>query len=254
VDVLPLIRTTIAQTRLFSGWPAEILDRIAQGSELHTYRSGDFVLRRSVRSDHMIVLESGTLVSQRTLKNGKLIVFDFLMPGQSTSHIAVLDGQAPAFDIVARTSTAQCVLIPRLTLLEAIGNDPVRLMDIIQFLCRRTRLDYEAIHSRTVDSLRCQIAKQLIYWVRGTNAADISRVPFAVSQDDLAAILGASRQTINREIVALAREGIVSQSYRNIEIADIDRLVAIIEEEDPAGPEISDALFNRPKNLFRATD
>jgi CRP-like cAMP-binding protein len=250
-----LVRTTIAQTRLFAGWPPHVLDAIAGGSELRSFKSGEAAIRMGEPSQHMVLVVTGAFRVQRTLKNGRTIVFDFLLPGQSTSHLALFDGIAPAFDIVAKTD-ARCVFISRETLLAAIGRDPDRLMDIIQFLCRRTRMDYEGTHLRIGNSLRCQIAKLLAYWARGPERPDAKGacVPFALSQDDLAAMLGCSRQTVNRELAELAKRGIVTQSYRKIEINDIPALMALMESEDPDRPGVTDAVFARPKNVLRASD
>lgn len=250
-----LVRTTIAHTRLFADWPPHILDAIACGSELRSFKSGEAAIRMGEPSHNMVVVVSGAFRVERKLKNDKAIVFDFLLPGQSTSHLAVFDGVAPAFDIVAKTD-ARCVFIPRETILAAVGRDPDRLMDIIQFLCRRTRMDYEGTHLRIGNSLRCQIAKLLVYWARGPErpGATAACVPFALSQDDLAAMLGCSRQTVNRELAALGKLGIVTQSYRKIEINDIPALMTIMDSEDPDRPGITEAVFARPKNVLRASD
>jgi CRP-like cAMP-binding protein len=254
-DTQTVILATLAQTRLFADWPVEVRQAIAASSLLQSVADGDYVLRRGVPSDHMVVVASGVLASQRTVKSGKVVVADFLLPGQSTSHLAVLDGFPPSFDVVAR-APSRVVLIPRDAFLEAIRSSPERLYDVILFLCRRTRFDYEGSHLKAGNSLRCQIAKMLIYWARGTgiHSEGSFRVPVLLTQDDLAAILGAARQTINREIAALAKQGIVAKRYKQIEVLDAAALTAIIDAEDPTPLDMQAALFARPKNLMNASD
>ncbi len=232
-----------------------MLDDLTSASTYKHFSHGEPILRMGMPSSSMVVIAAGTAVSQRTLKTGKTVVFDFLFPGQSTSHLAVFDGEAPAFDIIAK-GAVEVVFVPREALLAAVAQDPARLMDIIKFLCRRTRLDYEGTHMRVANSLRCQIAKLLLYWGRGPQVPSEEgfRVPVALSQDDLAAVLGVSRQTVNREITSLTREGILSRRYRQIFVTNAAALIAICDAEDVSSPGMQDALFGRPKSVFNATD
>jgi CRP-like cAMP-binding protein len=250
-----LIRTTLANVRLFALWPTAVLDSLSAGSSYRRYGAGEVILRMGVPTNHMVVIANGTACSQRTLKNGKTVVFDFLFPGQSTGHLALFDNEAPAFDIMAK-SDVEVVLVPREVLLAAVSQDTGRLMDIIQFLCRRTRFDYEATHMRIANTLRCQIAKLLLYWGRGPQQHGDAgfKVPVALSQDDLAAVLGVSRQTVNREINTLTKEGLLSRRYRQIFVVDAPGLLAILEAEDVDAPGMKAALFARPKSVFNATD
>jgi len=250
-----LIRTTLANVRLFAGWPSTVLESLSAASSYRRYANGETILRMGVPANILVVVAAGTAMSLRTLKNGRIVAFDFLFPGQSTGHLAALDGEAPAFDIIAK-GDVECVLVPREAFVAAIGRDPDRLWDVVQFLCRRTRLDYEGQHMRIANSLRCQIAKLLLYWGRGSEPPgnDGFKVPVAISQDDLAAVLGVSRQTVNREVNGLTKDGILSRRYRQIHVDDPAALNAIIEAEEVQAPAMDKALNHRPRSVFSATD
>ncbi len=172
-----------------------------------------------------------------------------------TSHLAALDGEPPAFDIVAR-GPAEMVFIPRVAFLDAIARDPERLMDVIQLLCRRTRLEYEANYMRAANTLRCQLAKVIVYWSRGLADAqgNSAEIPIDISQDDIAAFFGRARQTINREINGLIRDGILARSYMKIRVLDVRALMAIIDAEEPDSWAWRDRLFSRPANVLKGSD
>jgi len=254
-DSCTVIRNTLARTRLFGDWPAEVLDELAAASTLRSFHNGEAILRAGKPSGHMVVVAKGTLLSQRTLPSGKVVVFDFLLPGQTTSHIAVLDGFPPANDCIAK-GEADVILVPRESIMKVIRHDADRLFDVVQYLCRRTRFDYEAVLNATGISLRCRIAKMLVWWARGWEepSAEGFQVPMAISQDDLAALMGRSRQTINRELVALTRDGVLARNYRRLTVIDVAKLTEIIDSEDPGTPEMRAALFERPKHTFKAAD
>jgi len=50
-------------------------------------------------------------------------------------------------------------------------------------------------------------------------------------QEDLAVLVGVSRQTLNRHLNALEREGIVRLAYAEITVRDLPRLLALCADE-----------------------
>ena len=56
-----------------------------------------------------------------------------------------------------------------------------------------------------------------------------------LSQDELAAMLGVSRQSLNRELMALHADGFVSSAYARITLHDVAALSALAGREG-AGP------------------
>ncbi len=247
------IPDVLSRVRLFAGWPDAALERLCAAASLRKYSPGATVLAMNGELPYLVVLARGLLSVQRTLPSGKTVVFDFMMPGQSTSHITVFDGQPNAFDIVARAES-EIVLIPREAILRVVRHDADRLFDVIQFLCRRARLDYESIHLRVANTLRCQLAKMILYWGRGSEVPSGFEVPVALSQDEFASLFGNSRQSVNRELARMVKEGMLALRYKRLYVVDVAKMAKIIQDEDPPPPSIDKALFERPKESFPAAD
>lgn len=248
------IRAVLAKVRFFADWPASQLDELAAASHMRRYADGEMVLQTGQPARHMVAIARGSLRAERTLANGKTVSLGYLLAGQVTGHLAILDGEPPALDAIAN-GEADMVLISGSAFLKLISNDPVRLMSVIKSLCRRTRLDYEAIILRVGNSRRVQIAKLIGYWARGAEQDKSGRydLDIDITQDQIAAQLGCTRQTVNRLIKQMVEDGILARPYGQIRIHDMDKLNAIIETEGPVPREVQ-KLMEQPEGVMKGGD
>ena len=249
-------KATVMRVRVFSAWPEKIIDKLIEDADLRRYKDGEHVLRAGDMANVMAIVAGGTFVSQRLKPDGEYMIFDYLLQGQATGFVAVLDGLPASFDIVAR-GESDMVLIQRKSLLAAIALDPGRCWpDLVAMLGRRMRLEYEGTFMRTALSVRCQLAKLVLYWARGqvTGANGELRIPVAISQEDIAAMLGKSTVTISKEITALIKDGLLARAYKQIQITNPAGLERIVEREDPGSLQRSAALLNQSGAIFTGAD
>ncbi|MBS0277227.1 MAG: Crp/Fnr family transcriptional regulator [Proteobacteria bacterium] len=248
------IRAILKQTHLFSGWPSRLIDTLMEGTELRRYSDKEVAIGYRAPSPYFVVVANGNFVVQRPRADGDVMIIDYLMPGQATSYLAVLDDMPAAFETVA-SGEGELVLIPRAALAASLALDPARYRDIVLMLCRRLRIEYENVFMRTTNSVRCQIANLILYWARGQiEAPGGVRIPVGISQENMAAVLGKSRPTINKEIGALIGEGILARSYRQIQILNVRALIDIIERENPGSRKANESIFGKPNGILRTSD
>jgi CRP/FNR family cyclic AMP-dependent transcriptional regulator len=96
---------------------------------------------------------------------------------------------------------------------------------ICRLLAARTRTLYGMVEDATLRSTSARVARRLLLLARGdaTQAPD-ARPVVPVSQEALAMMLGITRQTLSRELKALAARGAISLGYGRIEIVSPERL------------------------------
>lgn len=248
------IRDLVSHTHVFLDWPKPLIDKLMDGAQLRRFSDGEFALRGGETSPKLALVAKGAFICQRAEKDGNKIIFDYLMPGQATSHLAVFDGHPAVFDIVSH-GESEMVFIARKALMDAIALDPQRLMDFILMFCRRIRLEYENVYMRTASSVRGQLARIILYWLRGQDpAVGTLRVPVGISQENIAAMLGKSRPTINKEIGAMIDEGILARRYRRLEVLNVKALVDIVEQESPGFMATNIQIFTKPSGVLNAAD
>jgi CRP/FNR family transcriptional regulator, cyclic AMP receptor protein len=86
------------------------------------------------------------------------------------------------------------------------------------------------VEDATLRSTRVRVARRLLLLARGdATQARETRPVVPVSQEALAMMLGVSRQTLSKELQALAQEGAVMLGYGRIAIASLARLQQVGE-------------------------
>jgi CRP-like cAMP-binding protein len=248
------VQNFLKRVHLFSVWPAPLIEKLAADSELYRYTDGEVAIPRAVNSSRLGIVVSGSFVAQRPRADGDAMIADYLMPGQAIAYLSVLDGFPPLFDVVA-SGESEMLMIARKTLLDIFAADPARYSDFVLMLCRRLRREHENTYMRTTNSVRCQLARVILYWARGQMGAGKSaRIPVGISQEDIAAMLGKSRPTINKEIGALISEGVLARSYRQIQVLDVQALIDIADRENPGTTKMNEAIFAKPSGILMTSD
>jgi CRP/FNR family transcriptional regulator, cyclic AMP receptor protein len=251
-DPAATIRATLERTRLFASWPPETLARLTAGSELRHYKHDEMPCRQGDDTGAGIwVVATGRLYCSRSWPNGRHILFDLLPPGQMTGFLGVFDGEPMAFDYTADGDTS-VVYIPRPLFLDVVLPDAALMRQVVLMLCRRSRIDYEHIQLKTIDSPRVQIAKAILYHARGSGEAG-QDPNVNISQEIVASLLGLTRQTVNRELAPMIRDGILARGYVHLEVKDVERLMEIAGSEEPLSEAAKIILQGAPKPLHSAS-
>jgi CRP/FNR family transcriptional regulator, cyclic AMP receptor protein len=250
------IRAALERTRVMSGWPSEAVDEICANAEIKIYSDGERLHSAGDTIDAIWIVIEGSLLLSKSWQNGRRFLYSFLRPGQSSGVLPVFDGLPAAYDVIARGQAA-AIVIPGNAMRSAASHHPQVALQIISFLCRRTRTDYEAIELHAMNSVRCRIAKTILWIARGHNPAMASEeivIDPRISQEDLADVVCAARQSVNRELRRLMREGILKQRYRTLVILDHARLVRVAGEDEALSPVAQSRLVPVEAHLYPTTD
>jgi CRP-like cAMP-binding protein len=90
----------------------------------------------------------------------------------------------------------------------------------VRLLCQRHRLAIDHIASLRTLPTHARIAQMLIFLSRRSGAEGAADESVCLSQEDLAAMIGTSRQTINSELKLLQRRGLIECRYAKILLRD----------------------------------
>jgi CRP/FNR family cyclic AMP-dependent transcriptional regulator len=239
-DKLKLIEQTLRATRLFGGWPEPRIHEAVAAAELWQYSEGEIVAERYDTARGLWVVAAGSLTSYRDSPAGRHMVGGLNWPGDVIGLLPMLDGHVMPHSHSARTSSL-LVLIPAATMRAILRADTQALASTAHFAAMRNRTDYEALYTKTIDTKRCQLAKYLAYLPRRAvylsegapgDKGWIDPAPLDVTQDELAAMLGVARQTINRLMTPFLRDKILERKGNAVRVVSFKRLLAIIEEDE----------------------
>lgn len=141
-------------------------------------------------------------------------------PGTWFGEVSTLDGGPRPHDAVAFGPTRMLHLsMPAFARLA--GTIPALYHDLGRLVCLHQRAALDFIAQAIALPLPTRLAKLLADRTRTDDAV------LRIRQEDIAAMLAVSRQTLNRHLAALARAGVVRLAYARIEVIDRARLFAL---------------------------
>lgn len=200
---------------------------LERGSQIKNFPKGSCVYVPSDASRHLLFLHEGRVRLSDTTPDGKLAVLGFIEPGE-------LFGELVLVDRGRREERAEVVMDSTIVMLS--GESVVNLMQHVSLLAlqvtklmgqRRKRVE------RRVKSLLFRSNRDRLIILLIDLAEQYGEVPFPagevrigikLSHQDLAALIGATRESVTLLLGGLQADGFIRYGRRQIVICDFQRL------------------------------
>ncbi|PQA79442.1 Crp/Fnr family transcriptional regulator [Rhodoferax sp. TS-BS-61-7] len=217
--------------RWFTQLPAEFAQALLQIAKLRTLQTGDALFLRDSAPCGLYALVSGAIrisgqSGQRNDAREALLVV--LTPPQWFGEISVFDGSVRTHH--AHAAEPSTVLqVPHEELLAWLQAHPAHWRDLAVLMADKLRMAFVSMEEQTVLSAPLRLARRLVGMAQGygQRADDGStRRVLAITQEELALMIGVSRQTTNQILNALKAQHIVRIQRGELEILDLPALRA----------------------------
>ncbi len=221
-DERPLIERALRWTEGFSRWPERCLSELSAAARLERYERGDLIANPDGDEPVVLAVISGYMLARRIGAVGSRASFDVIGPGQVVEMTQALGVQDSSyFDYVAH-SDAVIVHIPAAALLGMLEAEPALWKDALRMALREQREAFDGLIDRFVGGLRQRLTATIdrLATLHGVSEGAKQSLRLRLTQEDLAAMLQVSRQSINRELQSLHRSGVVSPDYNSLTILD----------------------------------
>lgn len=209
---------------LLSSWgPAELEDLLSRAT-LHTMRKGDVLLHQGDPGDSLVILLDGTLRISMVSSNGREIILDYAEAGSVLGEIALLDGGERTASVTALGEGRYLRLGAR-AFREVLERHPSIAWRLLREMARRLRNANLTIESDRAYASGPRLARTLQRLMqRGEGPAALR---LSLSQSELGAFAGISRENINRQLGAWADSGIVALENGRVRVLDTETLEEI---------------------------
>lgn len=205
---------------LFVGLPTEELENLVGALRRRACRAGDVIFRQDDPGVSLYVIESGVVKVQRTSPDGKQVILAILSGGDIFGELAVLDGEPRSADAVAKEDCALLVL-DRADFLHFIERHPIAATRLLATLSRRLRRTDQLVQDAAFLDVSARLARVLLTLTEGL-AGDAK--PAALTQSELAAMVGATRESVNRWLRHFQRRGLVEYQGGTVRVLQRDEL------------------------------
>lgn len=173
-----------------------------------------------------MVLKGGILNSNVS-EDGRETVYSYVTEGKLWGLVAAIDGGVAPYDGWARGDT-ELAMFPSAYVHTLLDQNPELYRLIAQALSYRLRKAFAAVDDLALANLRQRIARHLCTLAMsiGRDGQDGAPISIRLKQEDIAAMAGGTRSSINRELVHFENEGALKRNYGCIEITDLNALLA----------------------------
>jgi CRP-like cAMP-binding protein len=209
----------------FAGCDAALQARLLSAGRRLQLGPGQALFERGARAEGLCCVLKGALRVGATQADGSASLLAWLEPGQWFGEISLLDGLPRTHDAIADGPTTVW-LLPHGELLDWLGAHPACWRDVARLACAKLRLSFEVLEDIAQLPLPQRLAKRLALVAEGYGHG-APRRRIRLPQEQLALMLGVSRQTVSKALHALADQGLVAVHYGEIELLDPAALRAL---------------------------
>ena len=228
-------REAINAGRWFSSLSPSLRHDILRCAYVKRFKDADLISARGDPPDEWIACAKGAVRVSSTSISGKQVTLTYVEPGIWFGDVAIFDGDRRTHDAYAHgESTILCVARGDL---RKILSQHVELYEaLLRLHARRIRQLYGLVEDLNTLPLRARLAKQLIHLVRSYGVPSLSnaqemRISLHLAQEELAQLLGASRQRVNQELKTMEREQSIRIEPGGLIVRNRDALMRIVEAD-----------------------
>jgi CRP-like cAMP-binding protein len=210
---------------LFQWLPEEVRGAFLRDARVRSYAAGDIIYQEGEPGDHMYRLASGNVRLFVARASGHEIIYRLFEPGDCF-------GVSSLIDQAQRPQTAEAGSDVEVQVLSRAAFDRLRTEHrvfedgLLRLLARQMRLLSTFNADSHLNDLPARVASRIITAAQsfGVDAGPGVRLSVHLPQSELASMVGASRQSINKVLRQFQDDGLITIEYGNLVIRAWDSL------------------------------
>jgi CRP/FNR family cyclic AMP-dependent transcriptional regulator len=215
----------LTKAPLFAGLDDEAARALSATMGTIRLGKGDVLFREGDAEDRLYVVITGKIKLGRSGSAGRENLLAILGPGQ-------MFGELSLFDPGPRSSTATAVTACEIRTLEHdelkgwLAGRPEVAQGLLAQLAARLRRANDVVADLVFSDVPGRVAKQLLELAGrfGDRRDDGLHVHHDLTQEELAQLVGASRETVNKALADFAARGWIRLEPRSVTILDVERV------------------------------
>ncbi|MGI8953226.1 MAG: Crp/Fnr family transcriptional regulator [Nocardioidaceae bacterium] len=215
----------LRQAPLFSGLDDEAAESLGSSMSSSQLRRGDVLFHEGDSGDRLYVVTDGKVKLGRTSADGRENLLAILGPGQMFGELSLFD---PGPRSATATAVTDCDLqsLSHDDLNTWLTNHSNVARALLHQLAARLRRTNDVVADLVFSDVPGRVAKALIDLSTrfGRKADDGIHVHHDLTQEELAQLVGASRETVNKALADFAMRGWLRLEPRSVVILDPERL------------------------------
>jgi adenylate cyclase len=216
----------LLRTPVFARLPAKLAASMRPRVHRRVFAAGAYLAREGEPATSMLVIERGLVRVTHTSRHGRELVLQLLGPGDTFGETGVLDAAGIRSASAIAVQPTSCVMVSRDDILAALRSTPELGLRMLASVVAHVRQQDQDLADFAFLDVTGRIARKLIDLAgrHGEAVAGGVRISVRLPQAELAAMVGASRENVNRSLGQLVTLKALSMDGGHITILDPDRL------------------------------
>ena len=228
-------REAINAGRWFSSLSPSLRHDILRCAYVKRYKDGGLITARGDPPEEWVACAKGAVRVSSTTISGKQITLTYVEPGIWFGDVSIFDGDRRTHDAYAHGDTTT-LCVAKADFKKILATHVELYEALLRLHARRIRQLYGLVEDLNTLPLRARLAKQLLhlahtYGKPNTANVDEVRIGLQLAQEELAQLLGASRQRVNQELKAMERENMIRIESSGLMVRDRAALLRVSETD-----------------------
>ena len=215
----------LAKTEIFGPLDPSALQTVAERLREVRLEKGDVLFREGEPGESLFVVSDGLLKVCVSSSGGDELVMRTLSAPDVFGELSVIDGE-PRSTTIEAIQPSVVLELDRADLIDLLREQPALIDALLRYVGGYVRRLTEQASDLVFLDLHGRVAKLLVNLAaeRGQSQGDEIALDLPMTQSDLAAMVGGSRQSVNQILRTFERRGYLDVSGRQVLILKMDRL------------------------------
>ena len=219
----------LKQVSLFANLADEDIHELMTAAKRRAFRSGEVIFHRDDPGQVLYMIKEGKVKICIISPDGQEISLAMFGKGECFGEFALLDGLPRSADAVA-LEKVECYTLQRSDFHNAIMKNPKIAIQVLEALTKRLRNTDNMVEDLIFLDVYGRVAKKLLELAdaHGIKTDDGVRIDVRLTQQELASMVGASRESVNKVMGYFSEKDFISTDKHRItlhRIADLKRRI-----------------------------
>ena len=219
----------LKQVSLFADLADEDIHELMTVAKRRPFRSGEVIFHRDDPGQVLYMIKEGKVKICIISPDGQEISLAVLGKGEYFGEFALLDGLPRSADAIA-LEKVECYTLQRSDFHNAIMKNPKIAIQVLEALTRRLRNTDQMVEDLIFLDVYGRVAKKLLELAdaHGIKTESGTRIDVRLTQQELASMVGASRESVNKVMGYFTEKDFISTDKHRItlhRIADLKRRI-----------------------------
>jgi CRP/FNR family transcriptional regulator, cyclic AMP receptor protein len=215
MNALTLDPAALRTQSLFSSFTDRQLTCMLSAVKHRSHAPGTWILRSGETPDGLYVLLSGRARVIHEDGHGHALIAGYIGPNEFFGELGLLDSKPSPANIQAM-ERCELAFVPKKTFLESIHDNATAAVFVLQKALERLSAAHEKMASLALSSVHARVARVLLD--NGYESPGGWRVN--PGSEEIAAIVGASREMVSRVLKTMIASGAVRREKRKLVVMD----------------------------------